>query len=598
LPAWVALLLALSLVAAACGSDGDDDAAGVDDTESTEEGGGDDGEPVRGGTLVYAVDSDTANAWAPYRASLAISGYIPLGAVADPLVAIGADLSRVPVLAESIEPNEDFTEWTFEIREGIEFHDGTPLDGEAVKFNMETCVGSPLAGPAFTNVGEITAEGQTVTVSTTQGPWVVLPNYFAGACGYMFSADWLRSLDDVPQRQEGNRFYDAALAATPGGGDPAAPVGTGAFVFESYAPGNGNTFKAVRNEDYWRGDGEKSLTDEGLPYLDAVEIVVAVDVDSRVNTLRAGQADVIHTANTDTIAEFLEDDEFNTVASDEYGETGYILMNVAQGNNLMTGAPLDPEGANADNPLTTLACRKALAHAIDYERFADERGGGITRVANGPFPPGSIGYLEDTGFPAYDVPAAQAEMETCLAERGTESISFDYNTTNDPFNVESNALIISMWKEAFGNQVDASITPIEQGQYIGFALTGAFQAVGWRSHSGTDPDSQLLWWISAAASPIGELALNFGRMSDPVIDENLITVRTNPDADTRREAAEAINKRFAEQVYAIWLYWGQWGILSHPYVHDTVPTELPFDEEGIPSFVSIRQMWCDGGECG
>jgi hypothetical protein len=87
-------------------------------------------------------------------------------------------------------------------------------------------------------------------------------------------------------------------------------------------------------------------------------------------------------------------------------------------------------------------------------------------------------------------------------------------------------------------------------------------------------------------------------MSDPVIDQSLITVRTNPAPAARKAAAEAINKRFGEQVYNIWLTWGQWGILSHPYVHDTVTTELPNDQVGIPAMTSIRQMWCEDGSCG
>ena len=83
-------------------------------------------------------------------------------------------------------------------------------------------------------------------------------------------------------------------------------------------------------------------------------------------------------------------------------------------------------------------------------------------------------------------------MDTCLAELGTDSIEFTFNTTNDPFNVETNTLIISMWTEVFGDQVQATITPIEQGQYIGLALTGTFQAFGWRNHGGIDPDQQRL----------------------------------------------------------------------------------------------------------
>jgi peptide/nickel transport system substrate-binding protein len=262
---------------------------------------------------------------------------------------------------------------------------------------------------------------------------------------------------------------------------------------------------------------------------------------------------------------------------------------------------MDPNGENADNPMLNLACRKALAHAIDREVIADERGGGISQPANGPFPPGARGYLEDSGYPDYDLDAAAAEMETCLSELGTDSIEFEFNTTNDPFNVETNTLIISMWQEAFGNQVQATITPIEQGQYIGLALTGDFEVFGWRNHGGTDPDQQLLWWISAAAAPIGSLALNFGRFSDPVIDENLITIRTNPDDAARTAAAEEINRRFGEQVYNFWLTWAIWGVMSAPYVNDQVKNTLPDGTEGIGLALAgrhnLNQTWCDEGNC-
>lgn len=63
---------------------------------------------------------------------------------------------------------------------------------------------------------------------------------------------------------------------------------------------------------------------------------------------------------------------------------------------------MDPLGLNRANPLVHLSCRKALAHAFDGERFVDERHQGLVKVANGPFPPGSVGYLEDSGYPSYD----------------------------------------------------------------------------------------------------------------------------------------------------------------------------------------------------
>jgi len=624
------------LIAAACGGDDDDDDGGsagtatgteaiTEGTESSDTAGGgggttegteategtdegettgtvsagqrtseDDGEPVQGGSLVYGLEADTANPWAPYRASCATSCRAVLKAISDPLFSEDDDGKPVPYLLESIEHNGDFTEWTMHVRDGITFHDGTALDGAAVEFNLESCQYSPLAGAALSAIDTITSTGQDVVITTKGGPWVALPSYFGdySPCGFMFSPEWLGSLEDIPQRTADTPIYDAELAATPASGDPLQPVALGAFKYESFAPGNGNSFVAVRNDDYWRGPN--GITGEDLPYLDEIEFVVAVDEDSRQNSLRSGQFDLIMTANGDTISQFLDDDSFKVDSSTKFGDTGYIMLNTATGD-------ADPEGANADSPLLNVNCRRALAGAIDKERYSEERTAGLAPPANGPFPPGSVGNLDDTGLPTFDVEAAQASMDTCLEELGTDHIEFTFNTTNDPFNVESNTLIISMWTDAFGDQVQATITPIEQGQYIGLALVGTFQALGWRSHFGSDPDEQRLWWQSVSAAPIGTLALNFGRFKDPVIDEAFNTIKSDPDPAARKAAAEDVNREFGEQVWNIWLTWVLWGIIQQPYVNGVQHNTLPDGSEGIGlaylGLHNINQMWCTDGSC-
>jgi peptide/nickel transport system substrate-binding protein len=611
----LATLTVFTMVAVACASDDDDDSspatagsdpvagtdAAADDSIATtdDEGSddanrhaGDEGEPVHGGTLVYGIEADTANPWAPYRASISRAGYIPIRSISDTLFSFKEDGEIQGLLVESFEHNDDYSEWTFHIREGITFHDGTPLDGDAVRFNIETFKYSPLSGGALAPLVGITSSGQDVTLTTTPGGWVTLPAYFSSGF-HMMSKQWLSSLPDVPHRVEGTPVYDAALAATPADGDPAKPVGLGAFMFESYTPGNGNTFRAVRNPNYWRGPN--GITGEDLPYLDAIEAVVFVDVESRSNAVRSGQIDVMHTANADTVRQFLDDDTMKTISSNKWAEVGYILINMAE------GADIDPEGTNANNPLLTLPCRQALAAAIDLERLKEERGGGLTAVSNGPFPPGTPGYLEDTGYPRYDVDEARTYMEACLAERGSDSIEFSFNTTNDPFNVESNQLVLSMWNEAFGDQVQATITPIEQGQYIGLALFGTYQAQGWQNHGGFEPDFQRLWWHSSSSTPIGQQALNFGRFRDPVIDEALDIAKSNPDIEARRAAAETINRQFGENVYNIWLNHSEWGIVSQPYVNGVEAAVFP---DGTPivglagaGAHQTNQMWCDEGTC-
>ena len=86
--------------------------------------------------------------------------------------------------------------------------------------------------------------------------------------------------------------------------------------------------------------------------------------------------------------------------------------------NVAEGPETDPEGKNAASPLLNVNCRRALAAAIDQERLSEERGAGLAPPANGPFPPGSVGYLADTGYPAFDPAAANELMDTCLTELG------------------------------------------------------------------------------------------------------------------------------------------------------------------------------------
>jgi peptide/nickel transport system substrate-binding protein len=653
----VTALVAFSLIAAACG--GDDDDATPEETSSTEadepaddtgdepaddtgdepaddtgdepadDSGDDTGAPpttvspvseeddadgdagpTRGGRLVYGIEADSANPWAPHRVSCAISCMLIMQAISDTLMAPAQDGTFVPNLLESMEPNEDYTVWTMTARDGITFHDGTPFDGAAIAFNINACRFSPLTGSALANIADVQADGQTVTV-TMATPWAAYPASVAAAgtsasCSFMYSPTWLASLPDVPFRTEGAPYYSEEIAATPADGDPAAPVGLGPFEFVSYTPGNGNSFIAQRYEDYWRGPN--GITGEELPYLDEVEFVVAVDIASRSAAVQSGQFDIMHTANADEIASLQDDDGLEGVVANDFGETGYVMLNVAEGVNptiaflqgLEEPPAMDPEGVNADSPLVHLSCRKALAHAIDRQRIADERGAGLVSPANGPFPPGAIGYLDDTGYPDFDLDAAQENFEQCQADAGTDTIQFTFNTTNDPFNVETNELVASMWEEAFGGAVQTSVTPVEQGQYIGLALTGDYQALSWRNHGGSDPDVQFLWWFSGAASPIGQLALNFGRFQDPVIDQNLLAQRQSPDPEVRREAVEAVNRAFGENVWNLWTTWTLWGVFHNPQVHNVTGQVAPGGEALRPIIAGrhfLPQVWCTDGNC-
>ncbi|WP_419841376.1 ABC transporter substrate-binding protein [Candidatus Poriferisodalis sp.] len=642
------VLCAFALIAAACGGTDDSDAADSEtpapatteasqpasvttvpeaqeqvarDREAGEATGTDTREvetgPVHGGKLVYGIEADTANPFVHYASSCAISCRMVFRAITDSLYITDTDGEIVPYLVESEAHSEDYMEWTLTIRDGITFHDGSPLDGEAVAYNINLCRVSQLTGPALLGIDSVVGEGQTVTVTASPGQPLatgLAPAGRAEVCGQMFSKAWMETLPNNPLYVSSTsplteEMKEAAL--TNADGDPSKPVGLGAFRFVSYTPGPGNSFIAERNPDYWRG--ENGITSENLPYLDEIEFVVAVDIQGRSNGLKAGQFDIIHTANADEIAKYIGDDDFVLLQANDYGETSHNLINVATGANpwlqVVRGAaepiPMDPLDLNAANPLVHLSCRKSLAHAFDGERFAQERHQGLVTVANGPFPPGSMGYLEDSGYPAYDVDAARAEFEQCKADSGQNPVTFAFNTTNDAFNVESNELIVSMWKEVFGEELAVSIAPIEQGQYINLALAGVFQMQGWRNHGGVDPSEQWYWWSPFTASPVNpqvpELALNFGRFMDPEIADALNVIRHVPDPQARKAAAEAVNRAFGKNVWNLWTYWTLWGIIANPRVQNITNLPIPDNDEDAFAVISgkhhLSQIWCTDGNC-
>lgn len=543
----VVVSVVLVLVAAACTTGGDGEGARVlgvvrraGQSECTF------ANPVDGGKIIYGIEADTGNPWTPANAQMAIAGHTIAKSVYDTLTLIDPNGEAVPNLATSWSANADFTEWTFTIREGVTFHDGTPLDGAAVADNLIRLTLSFLTTTAVRDVDAVTADGQTVTI-TLNRPHAHLPKLFSTQLGYVASPRWLAEVDEDPAQ---------ALR----------PVGTGPFKFKAYTPGNGNSFVATCNPEYWR---------EGLPRLDEVEFRVLEDIQSRANALISGQIDALHTSNADEIAQFRRrTDEFQLVEIVDLRETNYILLNNFPQVALQPGA--DPE----PNPVADVRVRRALAKATDVDTLIAARGAGIVPKANGPFPPGYLGSLDDSGFPDFDLAGARELVAEWEAENGDLKVS--YATTSDPFNRVTAELITAMW-EAAG--IDVTIDTVEQVQFINLALFGNFQAFGWRNHGRPDPAFEELWWSSETANPPPGIALNFGRISDAVIDENLRVIRESADPAARRAAAEAINRRFGEQVYNLWTSWTIWAVVSQPGIEEittgyTNPDGVPILQNG------------------
>jgi peptide/nickel transport system substrate-binding protein len=288
------------------------------------------------------------------------------------------------------------------------------------------------------------------------------------------------------------------------------------------------------------------------------------DGAARSQALLAGDIDMIQTANGVEIDDLEgEDGVVVTILDNAFEiETGYVLLNHTA------------EVGGARNPVSDVRVRQALAMATNNEVLSEARTASRFPVANGPFPPGVIGNLEDSGYPEYDPDGARALLTEVEAEFGGP-VTIAYKTTNDPFNLTSAELLQQMWEDV-GFRV--TIDQIPQGEFINEALAGNFQAFGWRNHSGVDPDQQFVWWSSTTTQGI---ALNFGRIISEEVDGFLDAIRTSTDEAERQAAAEDLNRSFAENVDNLWNYWVFWGLAHSDTVFNTAGQSIPDAPEGV-----------------
>ena len=526
-PRALILVLLLALLTAACGGGGGE--SGSDDATG---GGGsnlNEGEPVEGGRLVIGLEGET-DGFNPVANRFAVSGHSVALAIFDPLMMRNADGEVVPYLAQSLEPNEEYTVWTLKLREGITFNDGTPLDSAAVVKNMQAHLDSALTGPALSQVASVEAtDPMTVTINM-DNPWVPFPAYLTGQLGYMAAPSML----DDP---EGSR----------------SPVGTGPFVFEEWVPGQ--RFRATKNADYWRAE-------EGLPHLDEIEFRPIVEAQSRLSAVQSGEVDTMHTSDSGTIVAMRDAGDLQVLELDQGAtEENFILLNTAR-------PPFDNKNA-----------RLALAHATDRERYVEIIQRGVNAVASGPF--SGQEEFETPDFPEYD-PEKARELVQAYEEESGQPLTFQYSTTNAAVNLPAAQLFQDMWAEV---GIEAEIDQVEQSTLISNAITGEFQANGWRQHGEEDPDQAFVWWDINNAKELGTLSLNFGRYKNEELQQILQEARENPDEESRRDAYAQVAEIFAEDVPFLYLSRTLWAYAAKQDVGGlTGGTPMPGEngETGTP----------------
>jgi peptide/nickel transport system substrate-binding protein len=198
------------------------------------------------------------------------------------------------------------------------------------------------------------------------------------------------------------------------------------------------------------------------------------------------------------------------------------------------------------------------------------RNRGIPELASGPFPPGSMGYLKDSGTPKPNLKKARELVAQYEAKHGSKP-NFTYTSVATPDNI---AIAELVKEQAAETGITVTIDTVDQATLINRALAGDFQGMGFRNHGGGDPDAQGVWWRSAAP-------LNFGRIKDPEIDRLLDAGRVETAPAPRAQIYQDLNRRFADQAWNLWSWYTQWGLAAKPGVKGLLGPPLP-DGNGKP----------------
>ena len=522
-----AVLIAFTLVAAACGGDdgesggeaevegeggegegeggvgeGEGESAAETGEGNTQTGEGEvqeeeGAEAVRGGTLRIAVEAET-DGLNPTANNFAVSAYTMGYPVFDPLFYFDTEGNWFPFLAESATPVGDGSAWQVKLREGILFHDGNELNADAVITHVETSLADPIISLAL--VPNFPAEGakvEKIDEYTVQfnlvRPWARFPVFFASQLGMIASPEWLAAAaDDETLNQR--------------------PIGTGPYKIQDRTQDASTLL--VRNEDYWRGTDNL--------HLDAIEVFISTDTALAAEQLSAGDLDVVITTNADAILT-LRDAAGVSTLENVFDSEGFTMMNTAQ------------------PPFDDIRARQALTFSADIEGYR-------SLITQGVAPPADSMYHPDSPYNNPDV--VQEGNSPELAGPLVESYCADFpeNCTDGKINMELQFsgpstiqtrimdLLSASWEEFF--QIERQQLP--QDQHITQVATGQWQAVTWRQFGEVDPHNAVVWLECATAT--GLIALNWPRWCSEDRDALLFEMQATEDQDRRVEIMQEVQE--------------------------------------------------------
>lgn len=378
------LVFTMSISLAACGGNKSSESTSgeskanestVGDTKAAEENTAasveNSGEPVSGGTVNIPITDDPTTLQGWMLRNTNESALAP--AIYETLLRYDETGKPQPFLLESFEGDPEALTYTMVVRDGITFQDGTPLDAEAVKWNLDYYKeNGVLTGSYFNYVESVeVVDGKTVVVHMSQ--WDALFDYGLARTCFICSPTAVESLGV-------DGFNEM-------------PVGTGAFKVTKWVHGEG--IYTEKYDQYW----------QGTPYLDGVNFKIYASTATQQAALEVGDLDIMNLTG-------------DAITADALKAKGYSMSNAAIPS---TGYTLC-FNSQADGPLKDLRVRQAIAYAVDTKAICDSLlGDGAYGTESTQWAISSSAEYnsEVTGYD-YDVEKAKALLKEAGYDKGFE----------------------------------------------------------------------------------------------------------------------------------------------------------------------------------
>jgi peptide/nickel transport system substrate-binding protein len=397
-----ALVAATAIVVAACGGATSSSApsaapsTGGESTAPSTAPSADASAPKPGGTLVVAIPSDI-NRTDAALVDDASSSYV-LQQIMEGLVTLapGSGSEIVGQLADSWEISADGLTYTFKLKEGVKFQDGTDFNADAAKFNFERWMNIPktYVDLGYTYYIDTVITGKIKSVEAPD-PTTFVINLNAPNSAFLVTLTLTPFTFSSPAALEAGKASDPDFKNNvyAQGGPPAA-VGTGPFKFKEWVPGDHVTLE--KNAEYWNAAA-------GGPYLDAITFKPIADTTATLNALQAGDIDMSQTLAPTDVPAAQADTNLQYFDRGSACNTGVLAFN--------------QKFKPFDNP----KIREAIGYAINRQAIVDAFFGDTGVVLKNWAPPGTV-FTTDLAVPDYDVEKAKA----LIAESGVTDLAFDF----------------------------------------------------------------------------------------------------------------------------------------------------------------------------